>query len=233
LVTTRFAEKDALQYAGVAPERVFRLPLLASEFEPVARHDRPVTPPYFVWPTNAGSHKNHSNAFSALRIYWEEMEGNLACHVTGVNSSKLLDEDQRFLGLLGTSGAGIDANRARIRLRGELPDSLYQNEVGHALFLWHPTQIDNGTFSVIEAAHLGVPSLSSDYPAMREIDDQFGLNLAWMPSDDPKRMASALKSMEDNIEERRALVTPLRDAPVHRDIGALEQQYWKAIRECL
>ena len=44
-------------------------------------------------------------------------------------------------------------------------------------FLWHPATIDNGTFSVIEAAHLKVPSLSSGYPAMKEINEQYNLSL--------------------------------------------------------
>ena len=85
-------------------------------------------------------------------------------------------------------------------------------ELGEARFLWHPTQIDNGSFSVVDAAHLRIPALSSDYPAMHEIDDQFGLGLAWSPSDDPRRMASALKWMEDNVEERRSLL-PSRRGP--------------------
>jgi glycosyltransferase involved in cell wall biosynthesis len=232
LVTTRFTEEDALQYAGVSPDKVRLLPLLAPEFEPLKKNAASAASPYFVWPTNAGSHKNHFNAFKALRTYWEELEGNLDCHVTGVNSGRLLDGNQPFLGLLGSSPADIAANRARIHLRGELPDLLYRREVAEASFLWHPTRIDNGTFSVIEAAHLGVPSLSSDYPAMHEIDRRFKLNLAWMPSDDPERMASALKSMEDAIKQRRTSL-PTRAALLSQDMPALEQQYWKAVRECL
>ena len=46
------------------------------------------------WPTNAAAHKNHVNSFRALRIYWEELGGGLDCHITGVNTADLLDEDE-------------------------------------------------------------------------------------------------------------------------------------------
>ncbi|MBR0850300.1 glycosytransferase [Bradyrhizobium diazoefficiens] len=232
IVTTRFTESDALQYAGVAPKKLLRLPHLIPELEPTAQNAEPAEEPYFVWPTNAAAHKNHKNAFSALRIYWEEMAGSLDCHITGVNSGHLLDDGQPYPLCLGSSPDAIDAIRERIQLRGELSEPLYAREVRNAQFVWHPARIDNGTFSVIEAAHLGVPSLSSDYPAMREIDDQFGLNLAWMPGDDPWRMASALKLMESSIGERRALL-PTRERMRAQDLPALSQAYWKAIRECL
>ena len=35
LVTTKFTEGDALQYGGIDPERVFHVPMLAPQFEPV------------------------------------------------------------------------------------------------------------------------------------------------------------------------------------------------------
>jgi glycosyltransferase involved in cell wall biosynthesis len=232
LVTTRFTENDALQYAGVAPEKVLRLPFLVPRFVPIARNASQTTQPYFVWLANAGSHGDYTDAFSALRIYWEEMGGSLDCHVTGANSSQLLDESLPYLKLLGSSKADIELNRARIGLRGELPDTLYRREVGNAVFLWHTPELEDDVFGVIEAAYLGVPSLSSDYPAMREIDDQFGLNLAWMHHDGPRRMASALRSMEDDANRRRTLL-PTGEALRNQDTEALERQYWKAVRECL
>ena len=94
------------------------------------------------------------------------------------------------------------------------------------------SKIDNGSFSVVNAAHQHIPALSSDYPAMREIDDQFGLALAWSPSDDPRRMASALKWMEDNVEEQRSLLPPREDLERH-SAGAFAGQYWSVVRECL
>jgi glycosyltransferase involved in cell wall biosynthesis len=233
LVTTRFTEGDALQYAGLDPVKVFRVPMLAPQFESVA--DLPISTerPYFIWPTNAAVHKNHVNSFKALRIYWEELGGNLDCHVTGVNTSDLLDNDERpLLKLLGNSAEDIAALRARIRLHGELSDVLYQRQLAGARFLWHPAQIDNGTFSVVDAAHERVPALSSDYPAMREIDSQFELELAWTPSDNPGRMARALKWMEEHAEERRLLL-PSKETLEKQNVDAFAGRYWAVVRECL
>ena len=234
LVTTRFTEGDALQYAGIDPERVFHVPMLAPQFEAV--EDLPTSAqsaPYFIWPTNAAVHKNHVNSFRALRIYWEELGGSLDCHITGVNTADLLDEDEgRLASLLGNSAQDIAARRARIRLRGELSDASYQRELAGARFLWHPAQIDNGTFSVVDAAHLRIPSLSSDYPPMHEIDNQFELGLAWTPSDDPRRMARALKWMEDHVEERRLLL-PSKQSLEKQNVDAFADQYWTVVRECL
>jgi len=232
LVTTSFTEGDALQYGGIAPDKVARVPMLVPRFEtdPALRPSR--QRPYFIWPTNATPYMNHVNSFKALRIYWEEIGGNLDCHVTGAGTGGLLGDELPFLKLLGSSAGGIRALRARIRLKGELSDAMYMRELSEARFLWHPTQIDNCSFSVVDAAHQRIPALSSDYPAMHEIDDQFGLSLAWSPIDDPRRMASALKRMEDNVEERRSLLPSREDLEKH-SIGAFAGQYWSVVRECL
>jgi glycosyltransferase involved in cell wall biosynthesis len=232
LVTTKFTEGDALQYGGIDPEKVFHVPMLAPQFEPIADLPTSTEHPYFIWPTNAAVHKNHVNSFKALRIYWEELGGNLNCHITGVNTNDLLDDEGPFLKLLGNSVEGIAALRARIRLRGELSDASYPRELAGARFLWHPAQIDNGTFSVVDAAHVGVPSLSSNYPAMHEIDNQFELGLAWMPSDDPGRMARALKWMEEHVEQQRS-VLPSKETLGKQNVGAFAGRYWAVVRECL
>ena len=232
LVTTRFTEGDALQYAGIDPKKAVRVPMLAPQFETTAAPRPSREPPYFVWPTNAAVHKNHANSFKALRIYWEELGGNLDCHVTGVNTGGLLDDERPFLKLLGNSAEGVGALRARIRLKGELSDAMYQRELAEARLLWHPAQIDNGSFSVVDAAHLRIPALSSDYPAMREINDQFGLGLAWSPSDDPDRMARALKWMEEHAEQQR-LVLPPKESLEKQNVDAFAGRYWAVVRECL
>jgi glycosyltransferase involved in cell wall biosynthesis len=232
LVTTRFTEGDALQYAGIDPKKVIRVPMLVPRFETAAALRPSSEGPYFVWPTNAALHKNHANSFKALRIYWEETGGNLDCHVTGVNTGSLLDDGSPFLKLLGNSAEDIRTFRTRIRLKGELSDAMYQRELTEARFLWHPARIDNGSFSVVDAAHVRIPVLSSDYPAMREINNQFDLGLAWSPSDDPDRMASALKWMEDNVEKQRLLLPSKEDLEKH-SVSAFAGRYWSVVRECL
>jgi hypothetical protein len=98
--------------------------------------------------------------------------------------------------------------------------------------LWHAGRIDNGTFSVVEAAHLGVPSLSGDYPAMREFDAQFGLNLSWMDAYSPNDMAQQLKMMEAEAMTFRERL-PSAERLATQSVEQLAGAYWHAVRECL
>ncbi|MOA35023.1 hypothetical protein D3C78_1564440 [compost metagenome] len=120
----------------------------------------------------------------------------------------------------------------KISWHGELSDREYQRTLSNAAFLWHAGRVDNGTFSVIEAASLGIPSLSSRYPAMEEIDFQFSLNLAWMDANDPIAMANALKEMESTYLTRKRLLPTTERLSVN-NIDKLSGAYWEAVRECL
>lgn len=231
LVTTEFTRQDALQYAGVPPEKVAKVPMLSPDFS--AKHNNSVeVREYFLWTTNAAWHKNHENALKALKYYYEELDGQLYCHVTGVGTDKLLKGDTKHLKPLLKIVEGSKPLKSKLKWLGELPDHNYQYALANSAFLWHAGLIDNGTFSVVEAAGLEIPSLSSDYPAMREIDAQFSLNLNWMNARQPKQMASQLKEMELNYVSRRSLLpTPqqLADQSVPRLAGA----YWQVIKKCL
>lgn len=235
LVTTEFTRRDALHYAGVDEKRLVKLPMLApdfsnTEFNPTAasKHQQP----YFIWTTNTGAHKNHENAFRALSFYYDSLDGKLDCRITGVNTRNLLNSDADHLqGAINI----VKANKAlkkRLMWLGELPDHEYRRTLANAAFLWHAGKIDNGTFSVIEAAYLNVPSLSSDYPAMQEIDSQFSLNLTWMNADDYKEMAHKLKEMElDPLGKIAGL--PTHESLGEQQVDKLSARYWRAIRECL
>jgi glycosyltransferase involved in cell wall biosynthesis len=228
-VTTRASCEDAIQFAGVPSERVVLLPMLAPRF-PVprptaARRDRP----YFVWPTNSAPHKNHANAIKALHLYYEEFDGRLDCRVVGAGSGRVAGLEA------GHFVRGPSANPKKtspVRILGELPDGQYQAVLAGAEFLWHPARRDNGTFCVVEAASLGVPALSSDYPAMREIEDAFALGLAWMDPAHPLDMARQLKHMELQARERRSLL-PDRQRLAEASLEKAAPRYWEAARECL
>ena len=70
-----------------------------------------------------------------------------------------------------------DLLREKLDFKGELPEEEYAAILAGAAFLWHPALIDNGSFSLVEAAQLGVPALSSDYPPIREMEQQFDLRI--------------------------------------------------------
>jgi glycosyltransferase involved in cell wall biosynthesis len=234
LVSTELTHSDALQYAGIAPGKVRKLAMLAPEFSlvPVALDgaDKPLT--YFLWTTNAAPHKNHLHAAQALRIYYEELGGQWDCRVSGVGTADMTDSELPHLKAMAKVFRQSKALRQHVRWLGELPDALYQRQLAQAGFLWHAGRIDNGTFSVIEAACMGVPALSSDYPAMREIDQQFGLNLAWMDPDSPRHMAEQLRRLEQEALARRSSLPSALQLQAQR-IEHHASAYWQELRICL
>jgi glycosyltransferase involved in cell wall biosynthesis len=231
LVTTEFTRQDALQYAGVTPAKVAKLPMLSPDFS--GKHNNAIeTRTYFLWTTNAAWHKNHENALKALKYYYEELDGRLFCHVTGVGTDNLLKGAAKHLKPLKNIVEGSPALKSKLKWLGELPDRNYQHVLANSAFLWHAGLIDNGTFSVVEAAGLEIPSLSSDYPAMREIDAQFSLNLSWMNARQPKHMASQLKEMELSYVSRRELL-PTSEQLASQSVPRLASAYWQVIRKCL
>ncbi len=232
LVTTRFTEQDALAYAGVPKEKVVRVPMLAPEFPSAECVSSDAGAPYFLWTTNFGPHKNHYNAMSALRDYYELLNGRFDCRVSGVDTGNLLKSHLPHLKSLAAMVSDSRLLSKRLRLLGEIQDALYRRQLANAAFLWHPARIDNGTFSVVEAAHMGVPSLSSKYPAMEEIDRQFGLNLTWMDATQPNRMARQLKWMEEHVRSVRDHLPSETDLAQH-GVERVACEYWRALRECL
>jgi glycosyltransferase involved in cell wall biosynthesis len=234
MVTTAFTAGDARQFAGIPAKRIKRVPMLAPEYfanENSARLEGDFGR-FFLWTTNLAPHKNHENAFKALRLYYEKYGGSLKCHVTGVDTRELLKRRTPHLRVLRDICQSSAALKHHLKIQGELPEEIYQAELRRSAFLWHPGRIDNGTFSVVEAAHLGVPALSSDYPAMREIDQQFGLNLTWMDPDDPDNMARQLKRLEADSETPRYRL-PSAEQLASQSVDRLAGTYWGVIKDYL
>lgn len=234
LVTSEFTYQDALQYAGLPASKVAKVPMLPPVF-PVERNcSEPIAAQggYFIWTTNAALHKNHLNAVQALRIYYEELDGQLDCHVTGVDTMNLLRERQPHLQVVAHVFKKSAKLSQHVHFRGDLSEVEYRDTLRHATFLWHAGKVDNGTFSVIEAASLGVPSLSSDYPAMREINSQFHLNLAWMDASNPQDMARQLKKMESSATEMRTKL-PDEAEMQSNHIEVHAAAYWREVATCL
>jgi glycosyltransferase involved in cell wall biosynthesis len=232
LVTTDFTYGDALQFAGLEKKNIVRVPMLAPEFSWKNPERGRQRSDYFLWTTNLAAHKNHENASRALQIYYGRLDGQLNCCVTGVGTERLLIEGFPHTKHLRESIAKNPRLKKHLRFLGELPDESYRSRLASARFLWHPGSIDNGTFAVIEAAYLGVPALSSIYPAMQEINRQFTLGLAWMDAHDPDNMANQLKQMESEALACRAAL-PSREHLMSQRLENLAGHYWKAVEDFL
>jgi glycosyltransferase involved in cell wall biosynthesis len=231
LVTTEFTARDAQQFGGVPANKVRRVPMLAPLFEHNPGRIAVVDPSYFVWTTNLGSHKNHVTALKALVLYYEKHGGKLKCRITGVGTKNIFKSDEfPHLAAIREIRRANPSLKNNVVSEGELSDDKYQRLLSQAAFLWHAAKIDNGTFSVVEAASLGTPALSSDYPAMREIGQQFGLNLAWMDPNDPEDMARQLKTMEREFATARSNL-PSQERLASQSVTNLASDYWSVIRE--
>jgi hypothetical protein len=241
-VTTPSTHADVISYAGVQASRIH---LLELDFEPI-NPDIIETPAlhipenYFIWTTNASFHKNHINALDALEIYLQELGGTLNIIITG-DSSEYFDIENKFdsrdpmllVPQIDYVRKKLSKNSnlgKRIRALGNLSDKMYAYVLKKAKFLWHPVIYDNGTFSAVEAAYLGIPTLSGRYPAMEYIDQRFELNLRFFNPRNPKDMAETLLKME---KDATTIPLPSREILLERDWKSNSSAFYQAIIELL
>ncbi len=236
ITTTPHTQHDAIQYAGIDARKVLLFPM---EFSP--KHEASSSPSahsrdYFLWVTNAAIHKNHLRSLKALESFYGNHGGTIDVLMVGAHldffqntSEKNPFPHTREIALYLEKSPLL---KEKCHILGEVSDTRYSNYLSHAQFLWHPTLIDNGTFSVVEAAYLKVPSLSSDYPAMRYMDKRFGLNLQFFDPYDTSDMAKKLKLMESEAKSRKSLL-PDEHHLVQFTVERLASDFWTAIRERL
>lgn len=207
LVTSAPTQIDAMQYGGLSRNKVVLTPLMLDAMEkaesPQGEADGKGA--YFLWSTNPTPHKNHMRALKGLRTYYER-GGKLDCVMTGANTDFFdLEKD------VETEGAGMDyvadvrkllesepILRSHLKIKGNMVKKVYANVLAGARFVFHPGYGDNGNGTAVDAAGMGVPTLSSDYPAMRYLADFVGMPLHTMSAFDPDDMALALLNMEQN-----------------------------------
>lgn len=234
LTTTPQTREDAIQYAGVSPQRVHLAPM---EFSPVfSAHDSTQAQQnYFIWTSNTAPHKNHLSAIEALELYYGQLDGKLDVFMTGVNTD-LFDPQKQiaknmtpYMQRVREKLERTQHTKQHLHFKGNQALADYAATLSAAQFLWHPTKIDNGTFSVIEAAYCNVPALSSHYPQMHFINERFSLNLSFCDPSQPKDMARQLKKMEEeHISKRQMLPT---QATLEKYCAAqLAPEFWHLFR---
>jgi glycosyltransferase involved in cell wall biosynthesis len=218
--TTEQTMSDTLHYGGVDPCKTMLFPMFALDIADCQEAEVTSAAParkqfelkdlvsgstfkvdagkYFLWVTNAAAHKNHTNAFRALRHYYENLGGNLKCLICGPVTDLLIPRS----GGTGPYHAKIykeleDWNfNQHLKVLGYITDSTYVSLLKAAKFLWHNVIYDNGTFSIIEAASVGTPVLSSAYPQIRFINDTFAVGSLFFEARDPVDAATKIRHME-------------------------------------
>ncbi len=212
--STDVTKDHTIQYAGVAEKRVHLIPVPFSapkgDFQYALNNF--IDDSYFVWSTNIASHKNHEIALEAISTYYL-MGGRLKCVVTGVNTQyfdpeKEIDEDSIFCTKYVLKIRDIvNKNKLlkdNILFLGNLPKFQYRCILKNAKFFFHPGSADNGNGTAFDAAYLGVPTISSDYRAMRFYDSYFPLNMKFFDNTDPDNITSVLLEADKENEEFRS-----------------------------
>lgn len=215
--TTDNTREDAVNYAGVSKNKIQMLPLFFEKIDDTqnAMYEKSGEKGYFVWSTNTSLHKNHRVALDALERYYKD-GGTLKCYMTGTNTQKFLDGDSENNYINGIKQRINDSIilKKNIKILGYLKKEEFLNILGNAEFLFHPGYADNGNGTAFDAAMLHVPSLSSDYPAMRNMDRVCNLAMTFFEKNDCCKMAEALiyaeqnqKLLQNNLPEREELCT--------------------------
>lgn len=223
--TTAQTLNDVLYYAGVRPEKTMQFPMFAMDIAESQSANsaaaeggsRTVTDivskapfeaasgSYFLWVTNASAHKNHVNAFKALRHYYEALGGKLTCLVCGPVTDMLIPGELKgpYHKAVYEVMEGWPAWNEYVKLLGYISDHTYVSLLRGAKFLWHNVIYDNGSFSIIEAASVGTPVLTSDYPQIRFIDQSFKVGSTFFDPYDPVATANRMLEFERSTQVPR------------------------------
>lgn len=158
----------------------------------------------FVWVTNTTQHKNHVNTLNGLIEYYRR-GGKLDCVVTGVQTEAFDPKWQRtpigdshlpYQRKIRDMIAKSPELSSRVKIRGHISDDKYIEELRQSQFLLHSVIADNGTYSIIEAARLGIPAVSSRYPQQEYICEIFGINPVFFDPLNSSDLANSLLSAE-------------------------------------
>lgn len=216
-VTTPETGNDAINYAGVERSRLMHFPMffldpfgagddvygsrsslrgltdvLSGEMLEDAADER-----YFLWVTNATPHKNHLVAADMLALYYK-LGGTLRCYICGPVTDLLKPgaSDHPYLVQVHRKIEKLTTKERCIRIMAYTDEAAYTCLMKNAEFLWHNVLYDNGSFSIIEAACLGTPILTSDYPQIRYIADQYRLDCTYFNPRNVEEGARRLLEME-------------------------------------
>lgn len=237
ICTTDQTKLDCINYAGVNAKKVFKFPM---EFDPLESESSESTvfnhaefPPYLIWTTNSTQHKNHIKVIEGLQIYFQaHPNSKLEIHVTGVYTHLFSEagvSDPHF-----SSSYAMQVRRAisaspevqkRIRILGNLTDEAYLLKLRNSYALLHGALYDNGTYSIVEAAWWGIPSVSSNYPAIIEACEIFGLNPVLFDPYSPSDLARSINELIENYEDIGKKI-PSIERLKSRTFNVVANKYW-------
>lgn len=208
--TTNITRQDCIQYAGADATKIHLIPLFFDEIKRSQIKSKSENP-YFVWSTNLTPHKNHKVALKALSEYYSN-GGRLECYITGTNTNWLKEDSKEisydYVNEIRDIMNSDKYLKDNIKLCGNLPKELYINVLQNALFFLHPGYADNGNGTAFDAAMLGVPTVSSRYPAMENLNNVMNLGFTFFDRKKPTELKNILFDIEEDPKKFKKLVPP-------------------------
>ena len=241
---------DAIMYAGLAKEKIELIPLMfelmrTGKEQPTAKiqkedEEDEDNEPYFLWSTNLGEHKNHIMAIRALAAYYNE-GGTLKCYMTGVGTD-LFDPESEEEGneyvLKVRKLIRQEALEEHIKFCGNMSKSKYVQVLRGARFFMHPGLMDNGNMTAVDAASVGVPTISSSYPQMKYYEEYMHLNMRFFDPYSEKELKEVLlktekdwETLRSNLPTREQLKQFTIDVTYNKIFGAIEEAFKLTRRE--
>jgi len=123
-----------------------------------------------------------------------------------------------------------DLLKNKVHFKGEMDRYSYFDLVAGARFLLLSSLCDNGAFGAVEAAWLGTPSASSDYPHMRYMSNYFGIKPLWYEGEKIDGILDALVKMQQDTNEYREQI-PSREQLKARSYELQRETIRKTLRE--
>ncbi|MCD6364399.1 MAG: hypothetical protein J7M14_00835 [Planctomycetes bacterium] len=210
MATTPATIGDLNSFIGVPRRKLHQMPMF---FDPLAGGDvgrpRLVDEDYFVWTSNSTPHKNHKRVLKALELYYDKLGGTFRTCLIGRCTedfrphkiNRFQKSDPEYAARIRAIIENTPCLEDKLDIKGYPCEEVYLSTIAGARFLLHANLYDNGTFSVLDAACLSVPSLSARYPAMTFMDERFKLNLTMFDPYDTEELAEKLKWMEDSYAQ--------------------------------
>lgn len=232
--TSPSTRQDAISYVGIAPNKVKLLPVEV-KLPNITFHHQP-SKDYILWISNASPHKNHVFTFKALNAFYQRYPNALPTKMIGA-SINLFSPLNNTLNhsyhiecreILHQSGLF----NKKIFIEDYVPDQAYAAYIYNASCLLHSVINDNGTSTFVDACYYRVPTLSSDYPAMRYFSELFDIPLIYFNKNDVENFIAQLNYMLAHIDELSTKL-PSKESLLkltHTDIAA---EYWSIYKSTL
>ena len=237
VATSNQTRSDIINFIGAHAEKVLRVPL---DFDPMLDVDYPESKAWhnknrISWATTYSQHENHLEILDAIELILPECVDPIYIDVIG----SVFQFSPKF--------SGADANpyikavakkindspllRNALKFTGYLDDAKFLATIAQSAFLLHSTRFDNGTYTAIEAARLGIPTLSADYAAMREIDEKFQLGMEFFDLGG-LNLAEKIRYMINNQNALRQKI-PSKNILEHKTYIQAAPEFWDTIKNGL